>query len=275
MKTRTLIRTLSIVAVITGLMFIPGPISSTASSTDTGQTLRLEAPPFVRTAYAQAGPNALDVGAYLDQEAGISAYYKSPDAITLSQVRGAFRTIETETADYIIGSVAVPNYPEEKYDAHVYVHTTGWILAYYLRPDPVSKIIDLRGQTINTTKLKSVVSAVASAAGAPFTDVTYYDFRYPNATNMLFVAENPSNGYDFTIQLPSSYGYFERGWAVITLGGYYAYFTLDGANLYYNSNAPSGGMWFGTISASQLLPDTPHTITVDDYGVLVIVYRVP
>ncbi len=147
MKTHTLIRTLSIVAVVAGLMFMPGPISSTAPQIGGGQTLRLEAPPFIRTAYAQENSTAFDLGAYLDQEAGISAYYKSPDAITLSQVRGQFRTIETETADYIIGSVAVPNYPEENFDAHVYVHTTGWILAYYLRVDPVSKILDVRGKT--------------------------------------------------------------------------------------------------------------------------------
>jgi hypothetical protein len=139
------------------------------------QTLRLEAL-FIRTAYAQENPTAFDLGAYLDQEAGISAYYKSPDAITLSQVRGQFRTIEAETADYIIGSVAVPNH-SENFDAHVYVHTTGWILAYYLRADPISRslmyILDNQYDEVET-----VVSIIASAAGAPFTDVTYYDFRY-------------------------------------------------------------------------------------------------
>ena len=213
METRSLIRTLSVVAITVSLMFIPGLTRQPEPLVGAGQSLRLEAPTFVRTAYAQEHPDAFDLGAYLDQEAGISAYYKSASAITLSQVRSTFRTIETETADYIIGSVAVTNYAEENFDAHVYVHKTGWILAYYLKTDPVSKIIDVRGQTINATKLKAVISIVAGAAGAPFTDVTYYDFRYPNATNMLFVAEDDNNGNSFTITVPSTYGYFERGWA--------------------------------------------------------------
>lgn len=232
----------------------------------------LKAPAFVGVAHAEGDAAAVDIGAQLDQEAGISAYFKSPDAITLSQVRGQFRTIETETADYIIGSVGVPNHTEN-FDAHVYVHKTGWILAYYLRVDPVSKIIDVYGSTINTTKLKTVVAAVASAAGAPFTDVTYYDFRYPNATHMLFVAEDYNNGHEFTIQLPSIYGYFERGWALNNFGGQSAYFQLDGVNL--TATWSGNAMYYGTITASQLLPDVSHTVVIDDYGILVIVYRVP
>jgi hypothetical protein len=230
----------------------------------------LIAPEFVTRA-KPISPDSF-IGDLLDQEAGISAYYKSPDAIVLSQVRGTFRTIEVETAEYIVGSVAVLNHPEH-FDAHVYVSTNGWILAYYLRSDPVGKIVDVYGSTINTTKLKTVVAAVASAAGAPFTDATYYDFRYPNATNMLFVAEDLSNGNDFTIQLPSTYGYFERGWAINNFNSGSTYFQLDGVNLSYTwvGNA----MGYGTITASQLLPDVPHTILVDYYGVLVLVYRVP
>ena len=95
-------------------------------------TLALQAPPFINVARSEeASPTDFDLGAYLDQEAGISAYFHSPDAITLSQVRGQFRTIEMETPDFIIGSVPVANYIEN-FDAHVYVHTSGWILAYYL-----------------------------------------------------------------------------------------------------------------------------------------------
>lgn len=260
------ISTLIVVAII-ALSLMSGTTSAKNDNVFT-----LQAPAFIHSAYAQANPTAFELGAYLDQEAGISAYYKSPNAITLSQVRSTFRTIETETADYIIGSVAVTNYAEENFDVHVYVHKTGWILAYYLKVDPVSKIIDVRGQTINTTKLKTVISVVAGAAGVPFTDVTYYDFRYPNATNLLFVAENLSNGNDFTIQLPSAYGYSERSWALIDFG-YGTQFLVDGIGPAVTWSGNS--MWYGTITSSQLLPDVPHTVTVDDYGVLVLVYQVP
>ena len=272
MNSHRLRRLLFISTLVVATIITLSLMSGTSVSKKRQLTFKLQAPAFIRTAYAQENPTAFDLGAYLDQEAGISAYYKSPDAITLSQVRGQFRTIETETADYIIGSVAVLNY-EEHFDVHVYVHKTGWILAYYLRADPVSKIIDVKAMTLNTTKLKSVISSVAGAAGAPFTDVTYYDFRYPNATNLIFVAEDVSNGDDFTIQLPSSFGYFERSWALYA-AGYPDYFKVDGLNVpnqIYNQSASV----YGTLTASQLLPDTPHIINADNYGVLVIVYRVP
>ena len=257
----------TIVLLVTfGLVYKPG------TSATSNPVINLQRPSFVGIANAGVGlPSPAGIGEQLDAEAGISAYYKAPDAITLSQVRGQFRTIETETTDYIIGSVAVPNHPEH-FDVHVYVNKNGWILAYYLRSDPVSKIADTYAATINTTKLKTVVSAIASAAGAPFSDVTYYDFRYPNATNILLVAEDYANGNDFTIQLPSSYGYFERSWALRNYSGD-AYFQLDGSNL--SAVYGDAYMLYGTITASQLLPDTTHRIIVDDYGILVIVYRVP
>ncbi len=271
------------------LLLTFGVVNQRAQPAQPGTVFSLQAPPFVNVARAEgAGPTTFDLsvcletsdlGTCLDQEAGISAYYKSPDAITLSQVRPIFRTIELETPDFIIGSVPVPNHVEH-FDAHVYVHRTGWILAYYLRADPVSKIIDVKASTVNTTKLKSVVSGVAGLAGAPFTDVTYYDFRYPNATNMLLVAEDFLNGNEFTIQLPSSFGYLERGWSLSPGVSYYNHYIVDDQtdpNMIYNGD----NVAYGTLTASQLLPDVTHTIQVtaiyygNTYGVLVIVYRVP
>ncbi len=276
MNTRRWIRTLSIVVVLAGLLFMPGIAAPTQPPTGAGQTLQLVAPPFVRTAYAQENPTVFDLGAYLDQEAGISAYYKSPNAITLSQVRSTFRTIETETADYIIGSVAVTSYPEH-FDAHVYIHKTGWILAYYLRTDPTSKIIDTNSHALNTTNLKTVVLTVAAAAGVAVMDVTYYDFRYPNATNIVMVAEDHINGTSFTISVPSTYAYYERGWAL--------YDDYSSRDFYFDgTNRPNQAYWdgntgYGTMTASQVLPDTTHTVSISyegySYGVLILEYQVP
>ena len=112
---------------------------------------------------------------------------------------------------------------------------------------------------------------MASAAAIIYTGVNYYDFRYPNATNLLFVAEHVADGEDFTITLPSSYGYSEFSWGLLDAGEA-TYFTIDGTRLsatYYDGSS------YGSITPSQLLPNTPHIITANDYGVLVIVYRVP
>ncbi|GIK58773.1 MAG: hypothetical protein HND44_21390 [Chloroflexi bacterium] len=209
----------------------------------------------------------------LDEEAGISAWYQASGTIDLDLVRGEFRTIELDTGAYILGSVAVPNY-QEAYDVHVYVHQDGWILAYYLNDEPSSKIVEVKGNTIDTTNFKNVISIVAGAAGYPVIDVSYYDFRYPNATNMLIVAENSSDGNDFTIEIPSSFAYFERSWAAAgsTAGGHYLWFdgTANPNQLYNGFNVS-----YGTISAAQFVPDIPHNTQVWSYGVLVIVYRVP
>jgi hypothetical protein len=211
-----------------------------------------------------------DIGARLDNEAGISAYTQT-DPINLDNVATAFRVIEARTTDYIIGSVAATGYTEH-YDAHVYVHKDGWILAYYLKQDPVSKIVNVQNQTISSTILYDVVSNVAGTSGLSIGSVKYYDFRYPNATNILFVLENKDNGNDFTIVLPGSYGYYERGWSLYSNYGNQD-FILDGVNLRNSATYWSSYSGYGVISASSLLPDVTHQIEVWSLGVLVIVYK--
>jgi len=226
----------------------------------------LKAPAFVQSARADDS----FIGQKLDEEAGISAYMQSTSQIDLQQVRSVFRTIEIETPDYLIGSVAVPNYAEH-FDVHVYVHVDGWILAYYMQDEPVAKIIDGKNHSVAATKLDNVVAVVAGAGGVPFSGVSYYDFRYPNATHMLLVGEeNEGAGNTFTIQIPSSFGYFERSYSVI---GWPHKFELDGTELSYMFRGDDNE--YGIITAAQLLPDVVHTVVTEDYGVLVIVYRVP
>ncbi len=244
-------------------------VEQPASPPAPGAAWALQRPAFVN---AQEGTTAVQVAAILDQEAGIAAYYHAPSGISLSQVRSQFRTIETDAPTYLLGSVAVPNYAEN-FDVHVYVDVNGWILAYYLKVDPAAKIADVRAQSTASTKLQTVASIVAGAAGAPFSDVTYYDFRYPNATHLLLVGENPSSGNDFTINVPSSYGYFERSWSILNITCCNWSFKLDGMNQPETYGADS--VYYGTIAAPQFLPDTTHTIVVDDYGVLALLYRVP
>lgn len=240
-----------------------------------GAALRLAAPEFVRVAYAQGDP----IGTRLDEEAGISAYFKASTNINLSRVRDRFRVRETDNSDYIIGSVAIPNYPEH-YDVHVYVHRTGWVLAYYPQNTPVSKIIDVISQNINVTKLQTALSIIADAAGVPLTNVIYYHFSYPSATHMMLIAEDEADGNDFTIQLPSTYSYFEGSWAVRRLydqfwdrtTGWLSFDEITSPQTVYDERRT--GM-YGIITASQLLSaNRYHTIRVQNYGVLVLLYRI-
>ncbi len=271
---RIIFLTLAIL-VLVSLLVVAGPSLVVKHNINNGYHINLKPPLFIQPAYALENPGAFEIGTKLDAEAGISAYTQTPDPINLSLARNTFTTIELDTSDYIIGSVSIPNYVGH-FDTHVYVHKDGWILAYYLNTDPVGKIVDAKSLSINSTKLYSAIATVAGASGVSFTNVFYYDFRYPNATNMLFVARDSSNGGDYTITLPSSYGYYERGWAISYDS--HGHFAVDGINLspIYTSDTS-----YGTITASQLIPNTPHTIFVwhdysyGTYGVLVIEYRVP
>lgn len=277
MKTRRILRPLPVSLVVVSLLFIFGYVSQAAQSMKgVNSVMRLEPPSFVRSASAASDEATSEIGALLDQEAGISAYFKSPDAINLNQVRSQFRTIETETANYILGSVPVAGYAIT-YDAHVYVNTNGWVLAYYLAADPAGKIFDVNpysGTSITSTKLQNVLSAIASAAGSPFSGATYYDFRYPNATNMMFVAGYTTSYLTtatFQINMPSSYGYYHRSWF---RGGCSTSVSLNGTNL--------GSGEYGALTSSQLQPDIFNTFSVSTNctggpgkGGLVLIYRVP
>jgi len=260
-------------------IFLVGTINFT-TGTPIGPeiTLALQAPAFLNSV-SEVSTGAPEVAALLASEAGISAYIQTANPITLNSVRGEFRTIETETADYIIGSVPIPDHPEH-FDVHVYVHTDGWILAYYLNNETTSKIVNVKARTISTTKLETAISIIASAAGEAVTGLKFYDFRYPNATHILIVAEDDANGRDFTITLPADYGYLDRSFAVYntgTIGDYH--------NFYINGVAATRSwgefeMTYGAIPASQLLPGQPHYINLHGswavpYGALVIIYRVP
>lgn len=243
------------------------------------QPTTLQRPPFVDVAHADE-TTPTTIGEKLDQEAGISAYYQTPGPITLSLVRSAFRTIEDETADYIIGSVPFPDNPE-LFDVHAYVHKDGWIVAYYLKADPASKIVDVKNGTVESDKLESTISTIAGLAGAPFSGVDYYDFRFPNATHMMIIGEDTLNGSDFTVELPSEFGYYERSWLLydVNIPG----FLVDGTD-YLDDGVDAGGyLYFGLLNAAQLSPDVAHQIDIDaingghtsPYGALVIIYNQP
>jgi len=261
---------LSLLLALAVLSLAPQP----AAPASGGNAIALKAPSFVSVANAQGEPVAAPMG-FPQDEAGIAAYFKSASPVNLADVRSLFRTIEVETANYIIGSVPVPDY-EERYDVHVYIHRDGWFLAYYPSADPVSKIIDWRSYSTSQipTLLEHVLQIVASTAGVPFARADYYDFRYPNATHMMLVAEDPNNGSDFQINLPGSYVYNERSWSAYW--GWccgYVCFVLDGVQI--GCHDPG----FGYLTAAQLLPDRQHTINIGsslngNIG-LALIYRVP
>ncbi|RMF44385.1 MAG: hypothetical protein D6755_09220, partial [Anaerolineae bacterium] len=96
---RTFFLLLSVVAVVTAVLFTSGE----RAATNPGVALALRPPAFVQAASPASAPP--EIGEYLGSEAGISAYVHTSGPIDLNLVRSTFKVIETETPDYIIGSV--------------------------------------------------------------------------------------------------------------------------------------------------------------------------
>lgn len=251
-----------------------------------GNTFQLKQPHFVDVAHADSDA----ITDFPVDEVGIAAYFEAPSTIDLNDVRPIYRTIEVETADYIIGSIAVPNYASESEDVHIYVHVDGWVMGYYLAADPAAKIIDWSvydGATI-ITKFDTVLTTVAAAIGTTLPPTTYYDFRYPNATNLMLIAEAQyGTGSDtFEINLPSNFTYYERSWSLsCRAAGYHpnAWYYLNDVETYFIDECSYGDWWnvHDLFTGVQLVPDTFHTIKIEAgtndaaFGGLALVYMVP
>ncbi len=216
--------------------------------------------------------------AFLVDEAGITAYAHLSQTIRLDYVDSEFRTLELQTDEYLIGSVPVPGYSIE-YDAHVYVHRDGWMVAYYPPSKPVSWMLDWRNRRIMPTNLERVLQVLANKDGLTLPDVNYYDFRYPNATHMLWVRKNSGT---MKINIPASFEIDERSWVMganYTYGGASASFILDGVTLArFTYSINSWQCAHGVLTEEQLLPDLMHTIkvptqNVSNFSALTLVYR--
>jgi hypothetical protein len=259
------------------------PVRVEAGSTQ----IELQAPPCVGTTRDCASyPSA--IASVLDSEAGISAYYQASTPVDLDDVRGLYLTIEIETSDYILGSMSVPDNWED-YDVHVYIHRSGWMLAYYLRDEPAVKIFDWQTYTgtMNPTRFQAVLNHVAASLSLPDPTLIYYDFRYPNATNLLLAAEDvQTKGTESFDILDTSFVYYERSWG---LGiphadcGYYcnntSIYLLDSIEIHRIVGENITRFDTGFFSPAELSPDDPHTISVSGnmsgvmyMGALAIVY---
>ena len=206
---------------------------------------------------------------FLDDEAGISAYTNLGTVIDLSVARTGFKTIEQETADYIVGSIALPDLPETE-DVHCFVHSDGWIVTYYLAAEPASKIIgwiySSPGNLI--TKLEVGIDEMCNTLATVAGDISYYHFHYPLANRLMVItecaaSEDPDS---FNLKIPGDFTISERSWshyAVLGCSYYseYSYFKLDGNQI--DSIGEPGGTHQGRLTFAQLGPDIFHTATVD------------
>ena len=258
--------------------------------------ISLMPPPFIGVAGAAeatggGGAAAPRAGTtFLEEEAGISAYTDVGETIDLEKAKTAFRTIEYETDEYIIGSVPIPDYPETE-DVHAYVHKDGWIVTYYLSNEQAAKILDWADygtdEKIKSTKLKDGIDVICAAAQAPLKDVKYYDFRYPDADKLMIVADAQwSEGTDtFNIKIPSNFTVYERSYSHYAYDTYGSNMKIDGDEISTIGNCNDySETHYGQLTWAQLSPDVFHTVSLwhgetsstyrgEAFDAVVLIYR--
>lgn len=240
--------------------------------------LALERPSFVALA-ATDGQEGVN---FLQQEAGISAYVKVDQAIDLEQVRGAFKTVETVSDEYIIGEVALPDLPEEAHP-HVYVNKDGWIVAYYSKDEPASKImqwIGYGGGPITRTTLDDAIRKIYDSLQLPYPEnVRYYSFEYPNANRVILTAEIIEKGEKedfFYLKIPKGCQLFEASWShYAPYGDEWSHLSIDDTTI--NEPGWGVGIWYGDLT-TRLKVDFRHKIKIKGQAgegvAIVLIYRV-
>ena len=229
---------------------------------------------FVKPAFAQSMSTT---PTFLDEEAGISLYVNIGRSIDLAVARTAYRgDSEKENSDYLVGSVNVSL--SENEDVHCFVHKTGWIVTYYGKGEPLSKIVDWNLWSQSTSKLTKNklqvgLDKMTSILGVfPVPSVSCYHFQYPNANKCMIIIETlVGKGEDsFNVTIPNDLTVYESSWSHYSerlYYGYDSYFNIDGIAIDTISDTSAPVTKLGTLSIVQLFPSAPHIASVSsDYG---------
>ena len=202
-------------------------------------------------------------------EAGISAYINLDQEIDLARARSVFKGIEADEDGYLIGTIELPNLAEDMWP-HAYVSKSGWIMAYYPKTEPTSKLMQWSGyqrDVITTTTLKdTLVTMCQKMALDPSkvdSDMSYYHFQYPDATRLLIALDTTDGEDTFQFTIPPRLSLYEASWSHHGYGiGRYDWSEskIDGASLFRRG----AGTYIscGVLETQHTTPGSPHTVWV-------------
>lgn len=147
-------------------------------------------------------------------EAGISAYIKTDTELTVNHLSKAGDEVSKQGSTYVIVKVknlgGIDNSP-----VFVYIGLDGWIVSYYLKGEPASKMIIFleKDQPIQTT-LEKAIEKVCNQMGidcsSSLLNLKYYNFEFPDANKLTLVGELTAPGYsnqrtnDFFVTVPGT-----------------------------------------------------------------------
>lgn len=195
-------------------------------------------------------PDALTT--FLDDEAGIALYTDLQQPLDLTVAKSTLAVVTADTPDYVIGSISLPGLAQTD-DVQSFVHKDGWIVIYYLKADPLSKIIDWNsysGGVLSKTKLELGLDIMTLALISGFaSSINYYHFNHPSANNAMLIIEtedyvgiayNRNKTGIINLKLPSEFIFYERSWS--------------------HRKGADTETFHGTLTGLQLSVNTFHTI---------------
>jgi hypothetical protein len=197
-------------------------------------------------------------------DAGIAAYVSVGPNVDLNKTYAAYQDVVDTSQTSIIGTVKIPNLIGDSVPL-VYVGADGWIIAYYPKTEPESRIMQWNGYSkpyVNTTTLEDAISKMATALGVNYEsikgNIKYYDFRYPEANLMTMIVETVGGGggsFNFTI--PQTMTLYNVSYSQYDTDGYYwSVIYVDGAMI---SNIGPSSLAYGYLDITKGVPHKVQT----------------
>ena len=215
--------------------------------------------------------SATDGTTFPVDDAGIAAYVKVSESIELAKVVSVCSYIEEMTTTYFIGQVQ----NSDVQTTHLYVGADGWVIPYYLNTEEASHIVrwnmlsDYDPTIENVTAmntLEEVISRVCTNLEINYdsikSDIKYYDFEFPDATNMVISYDiaHGATGNSFELLIPSDFvTVYESSYSFYS-DHCYACLYCDGFPIWSVESAENIAFGFYLLSYDYL-----HQIKVENY----------
>ena len=242
-------------------LHLGSPDSQIAEEGSARMQVALAVPAFAQTASTNEFPY---------NEVGICAYVKLDQDIEIGRAAAAFVAIEAQEQDYVIGTVSLPSHSESMWP-HLYVSSSGWIMAYYPRTEPTSRMIQwigYQGGDIGTTTLRDALVQASQQIGVNMTSVSssmaYYHFQYPSATKLLIAVDTTTGSDSFTYTIPSELNLLEASWThyAYNLHSYYDSYTNIDSERHCTFDGGTNQMSCDTIEIQYTSPGVAHTVSL-------------
>jgi len=265
-------RVIAVVALVAAVVVVLSPIIQRNADTQpvaAGQgplIISLSPPAFAQTAGLKFPMN----------EAGISAYVNMGTAIDLVKARALLSAPEDVTDTYVIGTIPLTGNDESMWP-HVYIGKDGWLLAYYPSTEPTSYLFQwygYQGGTVNTTTLRDILISLATNLHLDLskteTELSYFHFKYPDATKLIIAVDTVSGNDEFRYTIPSGVALYDASWTqhaegvVLSYGNGGTSSSIDGKSLY----SAGGGTYTvcSEIPQQYESPNVAHSVGISQSG---------